>query len=103
VLAAFASVAIWEVTRAAGRANILFGLWLVVAPWVLDYGSVIPLINDFTVGITMIALARTRVTVGGKFGGGWSSLWKDQSGARDTQLDARVTFTCVEVFAEIFC
>lgn len=82
IAATFGIIAIWEVTRPVGKANILLGLWLVVAPWVLGYGSVIALINHFIVGVAMIALAMTRVQIPGKFGGGWSSLWRTDAEAK---------------------
>jgi hypothetical protein len=73
----FAIIAIWEVTRVVGRANVALGVWLIVAPWVLDYGSVIPMINQFVVGVTMIALAMTRARTRSELGGGWRSLVKN--------------------------
>jgi hypothetical protein len=73
----FAIIAMWEVTRVVGRANVALGAWLIVAPWVLDYGSVIPIINQFVVGVTMIALALTRARTRSELGGGWRSLVKN--------------------------
>ncbi|HWO43057.1 MAG TPA: hypothetical protein VNO43_14750 [Candidatus Eisenbacteria bacterium] len=79
----FAIIALWEVTRSVGKVNIILGLWLMIGPVVsLGYGHIAPVINDFVVGVTMIALARTRVSVEGRFGGGWSSLWRDAAGDR---------------------
>jgi hypothetical protein len=78
VAATLAIIAIWEVTRVVGKANVALGVWLIIGPVVaLGYESVVPVINDFVVGVTMIALARTRTRRSGKFGGGWSSLWKN--------------------------
>ena len=76
VAATFAIIAIWEVTRVLGKVNVALGIWLVVAPWVLGYESDIPAINHSIVGITLIMMAMTRVKTDGKFGGGWSSLWR---------------------------
>ena len=70
----FAIIAICEVTRVVGRANVVLGAWLVIAPWVLGYGSAIPVINEFVVGITMVALAMTRAKTRASLGGGWRSL-----------------------------
>jgi hypothetical protein len=85
VAATFAIIAIWEVTRDVGKINVFLGVWLIIGPVVaLGYGSVIPVINDFVVGITMIALARTRIRGSGKFGGGWSSLWKNTHAESET-------------------
>lgn len=76
VAATFAIIAIWEVTRVLGKVNVALGIWLVIAPWLLGYESVIPAINHSIVGVTLIAMAITRVKTDGKFGGGWSSLWR---------------------------
>ena len=47
--AAFAIVAIWEVTRPLSWMNLLLGLWLIVAPWLLGYGLTAT-INSTVVG-----------------------------------------------------
>ena len=77
VIATFAIIAVWEVTRAVGRANVTLGAWLVIAPWVLGYEeNVIATVNEFVVGITIFALAMTRAKTDAKLGGGWRSLIK---------------------------
>ena len=76
IAATFAIIAVWAITRVLGKINVALGMWLVVAPWVLGYESMIPTIHHSIVGITLSALAMTRVTTAGKFGGGWSSLWR---------------------------
>ena len=48
-------------------------------PWRLGYESVIPTINEFIVGVTMIAFAMTRGKARGKFGG-----WLGQCGEEGT-------------------
>ena len=77
IIATFAIIAVWEVTRAVGRANVTLGAWLVIAPWVLGYEeNVIATVNEFVVGITIFALAMTRAKTDAKLGGGWRSLIK---------------------------
>jgi hypothetical protein len=77
IVATFAIIAFWEVTRAVGKANVALGAWLVIAPWVLGYEqNVIATINEFVVGITIVALAMTRTKTGAKLGDGWRSLMK---------------------------
>ena len=77
IIATFATIALWEVTRAVGKANVALGAWLVIAPWVLGYEeNVIATINEFVVGIAIVALAMTRVRTEAKLGGGWRSLMK---------------------------
>jgi hypothetical protein len=74
--AGFALIALWEVTRAVGKVNVGLGTWLVIAPWILGYGSLVPAINDFVIGIMLSGLAMTRIRTRATFGGGWSSLWR---------------------------
>ena len=77
IIATFAIIAFWEVTRAVGRANVALGAWLVIASWMLGYEeNVIAPINEFVVGITIAALAMTRAKTDAKLAGGWRSLLK---------------------------
>jgi hypothetical protein len=76
VAATLAIIAFWEVTRVVGKANVALGVWLVVASWVLGYERVIPMINEFVVGVAMVAFAMTRGKARDAFGGGWRSLVK---------------------------
>jgi hypothetical protein len=72
--ATFAIVAMWEVVRPLGKLNVALGGWLVVAPLLLNHGSMVPVINSFVVGILMIALALMSGNTSDKFGGGWRAL-----------------------------
>ncbi len=76
VAATFAIIALWEVTRIVGKANVALGVWLIIAAWVLGYESTIPVINEFVIGVAMVAFAMTRGKARDKFGGGWRSLTK---------------------------
>jgi hypothetical protein len=77
IVATFAIIAFWEVTRTVGKANVALGAWLVIAPWVLGYEeNVIATVNEFVVGITIVALAMTRTKTRAKLGGSWRSLTK---------------------------
>jgi hypothetical protein len=77
IVATFAIIAFWEVTRAVGRANVALGAWLVIAPWMLGYEeNVTATINEFLVGITIAALAMTGGRTDAKLAGGWRSLMK---------------------------
>jgi len=77
IIATFAIIALWEVTRAVGKTNVALGAWLVIAPWVLGYEeNVIATMNEFVAGITIFVLAMTRARTKAKLGGGWRSLVK---------------------------
>lgn len=75
IAATFAIIAIWEVVRPLGKLNIASGIWLVIAPLILNHESMVPVINSFVVGITMIGLAMTSSRTSGNFAGGWRSLF----------------------------
>lgn len=73
LIAGFALVAVWEVTRPLRRANLLLGGLLVVIPWAFGYSEV-STINDFVVGSFVSALSLWGGGTAQRFGGGWSSL-----------------------------
>mgnify|MGYP003291057386 CR=1 FL=1 len=79
VAATFAIIAFSEVTRIVGKANVALGVWLIIAAWVLGYEIKIPTINEFVVGVAMVAFAMTRGKTRAKFGGGWRSLTKAET------------------------
>ncbi len=75
ILATFAIVACWEVTRGVGKVAILLGLWLLAAPWILGYIEILPKVNDALSGILIISFAFVKSEVKSNYGGGWKSLW----------------------------
>lgn len=75
LVATFACIALWEVTRALRWLNLPLGLWQVVAPWLFDYPTAAA-INGTIVGIAVAALTCIRGRLHHRFGGGWSALWK---------------------------
>lgn len=81
VVATFACVAIWEVTRPLRWANLPIGLWLLLAPWVLEFPQ-IELINSTICGALVAALSLVRGRLKHRFGGGWSALWRGAARAR---------------------
>jgi len=75
--AAFAAVAMTEITRPVRRVNVLCGGWLLAAPWVL-HAPAAAIVNDMIVGILLIGLSFVAGRVNGKYGGGWSTVWRSQ-------------------------
>lgn len=73
--ASFACIAIWGATRPLRWVNLVLGLWLVVAGWVLGFEAT-SAINGNIVGALMAALALVRGEVKEQFGGGWKAVWK---------------------------
>lgn len=74
VVVALASLAAWEVARPLRRLNILLGVWLLLAPWLLPGTSWISTLNDSACAALLIAFGASGGQVRGKFGGGWSKL-----------------------------
>lgn len=80
IIATFAITACFESTRSVRKVNIFLGLWLLLAPWILGYSSnTTATVNDMVVGVLVIGLSLVRGTLESKFGGGWKSLWQDNS------------------------
>jgi hypothetical protein len=77
VIVTFSVTAIWEATRNVRKANYPFAVWLLVAPWILDYSSDLAIISDMVCGVLVIIFSSFRGKVEQHFGGGWTSLWKD--------------------------
>lgn len=59
-----------EIVGASGL-NVLLGIWLIIAPFVLVYADVEALWNDIIVGIIIAVLAGVRIS--GVFGSTWLS------------------------------
>lgn len=49
-----------EVARPLRSLNLLFGLWLIIAPWLLGGATIGVLLNDATVGLVVIGLSLPR-------------------------------------------
>ncbi len=73
IAAAFATIAIWEVTRSVRFVNVALGGWLLLAPWILGHAPAAT-VNSLVVGALLIGFALVRGTVEQRFGGGWSAL-----------------------------
>jgi hypothetical protein len=76
LVASFACIAVFEVTRPVRWWNVPLGLWLVLAPWVLPDYPPVAMVNDMVVGVVVVSLSLVRGRIRGQYGGGWSVLWK---------------------------
>jgi hypothetical protein len=65
--------------RSAALTNVVLGVWLVVAPFVLVYGEAAPVWNDVIVGVLVAALAYARYRSPGRAAISWTNaalgLW----------------------------
>jgi hypothetical protein len=82
IAASLATVAIWDVCRSLGKANVVLGAWLLVAPWVLSYDAFQATLNSSATGILLAVSALLSGGPRGRYGGGWSFLWKQSQRQR---------------------
>ena len=79
IVANFAIIAIWDVCRSIGKVNMALGLWLLAAPWMLGYQQGYVIINSSVTGAAIFLMALMTGAPQGRYGGGWSSLWKENA------------------------
>jgi fatty-acid desaturase len=75
IIASLAAVAIWEVARELRWLNLLFSIWLVLAPLVFSFEST-AMVNSMAVGLAIAGLSLVRGKLSEDYGGGWSMLWR---------------------------
>jgi hypothetical protein len=79
VVASFAIISWWEVTRPLRWINLVIGLWLLAAPWILGYPQTPAIINSMATGLALAMLSLVRGKITQQFGGGWSVLRRTRS------------------------
>lgn len=81
LIVSFGIIALTETTRSARWANVTLGLWLVVAPLVLNYDPLkSSLLGTAIFGLSLIEGSRRE-----QLGGGWSRLWKSPTDSTITE------------------
>ena len=75
LIATMAICAIWGIARPLRWVNVLAGIWLLMAPFVLGYGESAWIVNDMVVGVGAIAFGMIRGEINSRFGHGWLTLW----------------------------
>jgi hypothetical protein len=63
----FAVIAIGEVGRAVRFLNVLFGTWLLIAPWALSGFAAGARWNDVLIGVALIVLSLRRGQISGRY------------------------------------
>lgn len=76
LVAAFALIACWPVTRGLRWLNLLLGAWLVVAPWLLGYAEASATINSMLAGALIALLSLIKGERKKRIGGGWAELFR---------------------------
>jgi hypothetical protein len=64
-----ALIATAEVGRTLRFLNVLFGAWVLVAPWMLDGFTSAARWNDVVIGILLILLSLPKGSIRGQYGG----------------------------------
>lgn len=77
IIVTFSTISLWEATDLVKRWNYPFAIWLLLAPWLLGYHGSIAMIMDTLAGAIVFALSAVKSPKKNNFGGGWSSLWKE--------------------------
>jgi hypothetical protein len=83
--AAFAFVALWEVTRPLRWGTLPVGIWLVAAPMVLGYDAGTAFLSSIGAGLVMAATAFFGGETKQSYGGGWSTLLPDREVPADLE------------------
>jgi hypothetical protein len=70
-----AAVALAEVTRVVRFVNVLLGLWVIAAPWLLAGAVGLAVWNNLIVGVALIALSIPRRRIDERYGGWEQYIW----------------------------
>ena len=79
LIAAFSIISIFECTRNVRLANIPLGIWLLIAPWLLQYNNTTAVLNDYGVAVLIILLSLVKLKRENRFGGGWPAAWRSNA------------------------
>ena len=74
LIATFGCIAVFEATRPCRWATLALGVVLVICP-LIDYPTDAAA-NSVAVGLTVAGLSLVRGRITGRYGGGWSALWR---------------------------
>lgn len=85
ILVTFSVTSLWECTRVLRKYNYPFALWLLLAPWILDYNNSFSAMNDMGVGLLILVFSSIQGKIEKRYGGGWSALWKDEAYMKKNQ------------------
>jgi hypothetical protein len=72
----FSVVALWEINRNAVKANVIIGVWLMIALFLLPYNAFPVIFSNVSSGLALVLLSLKKRTAKQNFGGGWRSLFQ---------------------------
>lgn len=73
IIATLGIIALWDVNKAAIKANIIVAIWLILAPLFIEHSTVTAAINVVAGIVVAISSAKKRKDQH-SYGGGWKSL-----------------------------
>ncbi len=79
LIASFSIIALWECTRNVRFANLPLAVWLLAAPFVLQYNNDTALMNDYAIAIIVILSFLVRRERKHRFAGGWREVFRGLS------------------------
>ena len=85
VVITFSITAMWECTRGMRKWNYPLAVWLILAPWILNYDDSLAAANDMALGLLIIVFSSIKGKIENKYGGGWPSLWKSETYQKENQ------------------
>lgn len=78
LIATFAIIALWEVTREVRWLNVLLAFWLMLAPLLLHYPTWTPVVNSLACAAVLVVAAVAPGSKTGRYAGGWKSLFAER-------------------------
>lgn len=72
----FSVISLWQINRKVVKANIVLGIWLLIALFVLDFSMTIAFLSDGICAVLIILLSSIKRKRTQNFGGGWRSLFQ---------------------------
>lgn len=72
----FSVISLWDINRQAIKVNILLGIWLLAALFILDFTKSIAFFSNGACGAFIILLSSIKRKAKENFGGGWKSLFQ---------------------------
>ena len=79
LIVTFSIISLSESTRNVRFFNLPLAVWLLAAPWILQYDNHTALLNDYAVAIFTVALSFVKPKRKNHFAGGWPGIWKSNS------------------------
>jgi hypothetical protein len=79
IIAALAIIACFQITRPVRQFNIPFAIWLLVAPFILNFEMPAATASNIIVGVVVLLLSFIKGRVDHEYGGGWQSLWQSNT------------------------